>query len=261
MSVLTTADGGQIAYTDHGGDGPALVMLHGFLMDRSMFAPQVEAMSDNYRCITVDERGHGQTTGVTPFDYWDVANDVIAVLDHLGVPTATIAGTSQGGFVALRVALLRPDLVTGLVLMGTSGEVEEPQVAEAYRSLTATWKARGPVDEVIEPIASICLGDFGDAEGWKRRWRDVSGDHMVNIIEPLVTRDDVLSRAGELTVPVLVLHGSEDGAYSVEKAERLAAALPGSHEAVIVPGGAHFLSLTDAETVNQELRGFLAAHA
>lgn len=261
MPTLTTADGGQVAYTDHGGDGPALVMLHSFLMDRSMFAPQVEAFADTYRCITIDQRGHGETTGATPFDYWDVARDVIAVLDHLGVHSATVAGTSQGGFVALRVALLRPELVTRLVLMGTSGEVEDPPVAEAYRGLVATWNDQGPIDSVIEPIASICLGDFDGAEVWKQRWRDVSGAHVVSILEPLVTRDEVLSRAGELSVPALVLHGAEDGAYPVEKAERLAAALPGSPGAVIVAGGAHFLSLTDSQVVNEEIRDFLSAHA
>src|SRR4051794_5077223 len=160
MPTLTTADGTQVAYTDHGGVGPALVMLHSFLMDRSMFAPQVEAFAGSYRCITIDGRGHGETMGATPFDYWDAARDVIAVLDHLSVHTATVAGTSQGGFVALRAALVRPELVTGLVLMGASGEAEDPPVAEAYRGLVATWNEKGPVDAVIEPIASICLGDF-----------------------------------------------------------------------------------------------------
>lgn len=261
MPTLTTADGVQVAYTDHGGAGSALVMLHSFLMDGSMFAPQVRAFADSYRCITIDGRGHGETTGGEQFDYWDVARDVIAVLDHLGVAAATIVGTSQGGFVALRVALLRPELVTGLVLMGTSAEAEDAPVVEAYRALTAAWNEHGPVDAVIDPIASICLGDFEDAESWKKRWREVPGAHMLRIIEPLVTRDDVLPRAGELTMPALVLHGAEDGAYPVVKAERLAAALPSCPEAVIVPGGAHFLSLTDAEVVNQALRGFLSTHA
>ncbi|MDT7805305.1 MAG: hypothetical protein QOI78_8738, partial [Actinomycetota bacterium] len=66
------------AFTDHGGPGPAVVLLHSFLMDGRMFAPQLPAL-DGFRRITIDERGHGGTPAPGPFGYWDVARDVLAV--------------------------------------------------------------------------------------------------------------------------------------------------------------------------------------
>jgi len=77
-------------------------------MDHDMFAPQVDALRDDYRVITWDERGHGQTPVDGPFDYWDSARDALALLTHLGVEEAVLAGMSQGGFLSLRAALLSP---------------------------------------------------------------------------------------------------------------------------------------------------------
>ena len=105
-------DGQRIYFEDSGGDGPAVILAHGFLMDQEMFAPQVEALSPDYRVITWDERGFGQTEfDGKPFTYWDSANDCLALLDHLGIERAVVGGMSQGGFISLRVALTAPERV------------------------------------------------------------------------------------------------------------------------------------------------------
>lgn len=137
MSV-TLPGGQEVAYTDHGGSGPVVVLLHSFLMDGRMFEPQLAAF-DGFRCVTVDERGHGGTPASGPFDYWDVARDVLGVLDHLGVERAAVVGTSQGGFVALRMALLAPERVTALAVLGTSAAAEDPAVAAGYRAVLDAW--------------------------------------------------------------------------------------------------------------------------
>ena len=78
-------NGQNLYYEDTGGTGPAIIFSHGLMMDHEMFAPQVEALSGQYRCITWDERGHGQTAGETlaPFSYYDSADDLVALLDYL----------------------------------------------------------------------------------------------------------------------------------------------------------------------------------
>ncbi|HEY4418500.1 MAG TPA: alpha/beta hydrolase [Pseudonocardia sp.] len=116
-SMVIVNDGRPLHHTDHGGSGPVVVLLHSFLMDERMFASQIAALRSEFRLVTVDERGHGGTPADAPFDYWDVARDVLALLDHLGVDNAAVAGTSQGGFVALRMALLAPDRVTALAVI------------------------------------------------------------------------------------------------------------------------------------------------
>lgn len=256
MATVTTGDGQLVSYVDHGGDGPAVVLLHSFLMDVTMWAPQVEAFGQRYRLIAIDERGHGRTPVQAPFDYWDVARDVLAVLDALGIESAGVVGTSQGGFVALRTALLAPERVTALAVLGTSGEAEDEQIAAAYEQLTEVWIAQGP-ETVVEATAKICLGDY-DASEWTPKWSRVEPERLRFISNALITRDGILDRVGEIAAPVLVLHGTADLAYPVAKAEALVAALPKA-ELVTVDGGAHFLSLTHAADVNPHLERFLSA--
>jgi len=95
---VAEANGIEITYTDSGGEGPAVVFSHGYLMDHSMFDRQVTALAPQYRVITWDQRGHGGTRATGAFTYWDSAADVLALLDHLGVERAVLAGMSQGGF-------------------------------------------------------------------------------------------------------------------------------------------------------------------
>ncbi|MDT7789186.1 MAG: 3-oxoadipate enol-lactonase [Pseudonocardiales bacterium] len=257
MATVTTGDGQLVSYVDHGGDGPAVVLLHSFLMDVSMWAPQVEVFEDTYRLIAIDERGHGDTPATAPFDYWDVARDALAVLDHLDIGSAAVVGTSQGGFVALRMALLAPQRVAALAMLGTSAEAEDEQIADAYNQLTEVWIAQGP-ETVVEATAKICLGDH-DASEWTPKWSAVEPERLRLIANALVSRDGVLDRVGEISVPALVLHGTADLAYPVAKAEALTAALPKA-ELITIDGGAHFLSLTHAADVNPHLERFLSAN-
>jgi pimeloyl-ACP methyl ester carboxylesterase len=258
MATVTTGGGQLVSYVDHGGDGPAVVLLHSFLMDVSMWAPQVAAFGERYRLIAIDERGHGETPADGPFDYWDVARDALAVLDDLGIGSAAVVGTSQGAFVALRMALLAPERVAALALLGTSGEAEDEQIAAAYQQLTEVWIAQGP-ETVIDATAEICLGDHDPSE-WTPKWSQVPPERLRFISNALITRDGVLERLGEVGVPALVLHGTADLAYPVAKAEALVAALPKAEPLVLVDNGAHFLSLTHAADVNPHLERFLSAH-
>ena len=81
----------RIFYEDTGGDKPVLAFSHGLLMDRTMFAPQIDALRDTWRCISWDERGHGETGQIaelSPFTYWDCARDLANLLAHLAVSIA-----------------------------------------------------------------------------------------------------------------------------------------------------------------------------
>ncbi|WP_068029986.1 alpha/beta fold hydrolase [Nocardia mexicana] len=257
MRKTAKVDGGQpVSYIDHGGDGPPVLLLHSYLMDADMFAPQVRSLGAMFRLIAMDERGHGGTPADRPFTYWDVARDALGLLDELAVPRCAVVGTSQGGFIALRMALLAPERVAAVALLGTSGAAEDPEVAAGYRQAAAAWREHGPTEELLDLNATICLGSH-DATEWKAKWRRLSGDHVDRVLTPLVERDGVLDRASEIECPALVLHGSDDAAYSVDRARELAAALPDAAPPVVVDGGAHFLSLTDADAVDPYLKEFL----
>ena len=99
-------NGQRIRFDDSGGDGPPIVLSHGFLMDREMFAPQVAALSPEFRVITSrNQRGFGETEfDGEPFRYWTSASDCLGLLEHLGIDRAVVGGMSRAAFL-LRATL------------------------------------------------------------------------------------------------------------------------------------------------------------
>src|ERR1700728_1173765 len=137
-------NGQRIRFDDSGGAGPPVILSHGFLMDREMFAPQIDALSGEFRVITWDERGFGETEfDGEPFTYWDSAGDCLGLLDHLGIEEAVLGGMSQGGFLSLRAALLAPKRVRALALIDTQAGQEDPALAPAYEQMEEIWLAQG----------------------------------------------------------------------------------------------------------------------
>ena len=147
-------NGQRLRFDDSGGDGPAVVLSHGFLMDREMFEPQVKALAPEHRVITWDERGFGETEfDGQPFTYWDSARDCLGLLDHLGLDDAVLGGMSQGGFLSMRAALLAPERVRALVLIDTQAGPEDPERLPTYRQMQQTWLEAGLVDELTQVVA------------------------------------------------------------------------------------------------------------
>ena len=251
-------NGQHIHYEDTGGDGPVVILGHGFLMDHEMFVHQVAALRDQYRVITWDERCFGLTEfDGQPFSYWDSASDCLALLDHLGVDRAVVGGMSQGGFLSLRVALTAPERVCGLILLDTAAAAEHPDVAAGYQQMIDTWATVGPVDELAEIIANIIIADPEENAVWIAKWQSRPQELIVQAGACLLSRDDITDRLGEITCPALVIHGTEDTAITMDKAETLAAGLVGCGGVVKV-GGAHAANLTNPEPVNAAILEFLA---
>jgi 3-oxoadipate enol-lactonase len=252
-------NGQRIWFEDSGGSGPAVILAHGFLMDQEMFAPQVAALSPAYRVITWDERGFGKTEfDGNPFTYWDSASDCLGLLDHLGIDRAVVGGMSQGGFVSLRVALTAPERVRGLILLDTQAGTEDPEVLGAYDEMRDTWLAVGPVDELADVVANIIIADPQTNPSWIAKWQARPKELFEQPYATLTTRDDITDRLGEITCPAIVVHGAEDTAISMDRADALADGLVGAG-AVVKVGGAHAANLTNPGPVNAALDHFLAS--
>src|SRR5881227_2081433 len=160
-------NGQRLCFDDSGGDGPPVIFSHGFLMDRTMFEGQVAALAPEFRVITWDERGFGETEyDGQPFTYWDSARDCLGLLDHLGIDDAVLGGMSQGGFLSLRAALLAPDRVRALVLIDTQSGTEDAERLPAYKQMQETWLQVGPVDELAQAIANLIISEPGLNEVW-----------------------------------------------------------------------------------------------
>jgi pimeloyl-ACP methyl ester carboxylesterase len=131
-------NGIDLAFQDSGGKGPVVILSHGFLMDHTMFDAQVAALTPKYRVITWDERGFGGTLATSEFTFWDSANDVLGLMDHLGIDSAVIGGMSQGGFLSLRVALTAPSRVKALSLLVENGHTFRVLESQRRGSLLST---------------------------------------------------------------------------------------------------------------------------
>ncbi len=139
MPNTALVNGIDIAYTDSGGDGPAVVLSHGYLMDSSMFDPQVAALSPG---VPDDHLGWAwlwRYDGDGALQLLDSASDVLGLLDYLGIDQAVLGGMSQGGFVSLRAALLAPERVRALILIDSQAGLESPEAAPAYEQMEQAW--------------------------------------------------------------------------------------------------------------------------
>jgi pimeloyl-ACP methyl ester carboxylesterase len=257
--AMAQVTGATIAYDDTGGDGPPVVLAHGFLMDRTMFDAQVAALSGRYRMITWDERGFGETVydGGT-FTYWDSAADCLGLMDHLGIDRAVVGGMSQGGFIGLRVALLATDRVRGLILLDTQAGTEDPDAVPLYEASFEEWVTNGPSDDLAELSASIIIGDPDLGQTWKAIWMARPKEALASPGRTLLDRESIADRLAEITAPALVVHGTADVAITMDRAEALAAGLSGCDGVVAVEGGTHAANMTHPDAVNEAILGFLA---
>jgi 3-oxoadipate enol-lactonase len=255
---VAEVNGQRIRFEDSGGEGPPVILAHGFLMDREMFAPQVQALADEFRVITWDERGFGETEfDGKPFTYWDSARDCLGLLDHLGIEQAVVGGMSQGGFLSLRAALLAPERVRALVLIDTQAGVEDPERLPAYREMQQTWLQAGPIEPLTDAISDLIIGDPELNAVWIEKWRALPRAAMDEPCNCLFERDDISNRLGEINCPAIVFHGTADKSIEMELAEQLSAGLSGSDGVVVIEGAPHASNLTHPAQVNGPLREFL----
>jgi pimeloyl-ACP methyl ester carboxylesterase len=253
-------NGQKLFYEDTGGDKPAVIFSHGLLMDHSMFAPQLAALKDRYRCIAWDERGHGQTAGDTcaPFTYYDSADDLAALLKHLGIQRAVLAGMSQGGFLSLRCALTHPEVVKALVLIDTQAGLEDPAKMPGYRQMIEVWTTQGLPDAIADTIEQIILAkDWPGGAAWKAKWRTWKPVNLLQSFHTLSERDDITGKLGQIEAPTLVIHGDADMAIELSLARTLAAGIAGA-ELAVIPGAGHAPNLTHPQLVNPHIERFLA---
>ena len=242
------------------GSGPAIVLLHGWTLDRRMWRPQMECLSGRFRLIAVDRRGFGRSTA--PPDLSREMDDILAVADAFGIDGFSLVGMSQSGRVALRFALLHPARLACLVLQGTplSGVTADPGGDEAMPRLRfAEMVRKGALDEMkglwrkhrlmqTDNAAAQCLLDS--------ILRDYEARDLARPSPPL---DICLSDLASLRTPTLIITGADDSPWRRKVADLLAQQLPGSERASIA-GAGHLCNLCKPAEFNQILTCFLEAH-
>lgn len=258
--TIAEINGVPIRYEDSGGEGPAVLFSHGFLMDHTMFDEQVKALGANYRCIRWDERGFGDTPAPGPFTYWDSADDAVGVLDACGVDKAVFVGMSQGGFLSLRAALAHPERVSALVMIDSAADSDDAETIEGYHGMLAGFT--GDDDDVraavAEGVSALILGDETLSAEWVPKWLARDRTLLSEPGQTLLSRDDVSDRLGEIACPTLIVHGTADQAISIDRARAVADGVQDCRGFVDVDGAAHAPNMSHPAIVNEALAGFLA---
>ena len=252
-------DGVALGYAEEG-QGLAVVLLHGFANDHTLWQPQFDALAARYRVIAPDLRGFGGSGGTdgsaVAMDRY--ADDVALLLDHLGVDSAVVGGISLGGYVALAFALRHPRRTRGLVLANTRAGADPPDWAAFREEMVRTVLARG-AEAVVE--------SFGDkpfrpdcAEQVKERVRRVirrqSATGLVSGTRGMAQRPDRTAQLASITVPTLVIHGTADQYIPVAEAEVMHRAIAGSRYACLA-GAGHLSNADSADAFNAALEEFL----
>jgi 3-oxoadipate enol-lactonase len=265
---VTDVNGAPLGYDDEGVDTGLLpvVMLHAGIADRRMWQPLATALADRYRVVRYDLRGYGEST--PPLSSFAHHDDVVAVLDRLGLDRAALVGCSFGGSVAVDAALAHPDRVAALALFGA--------VVSGYQwsELNDVWdRVVGDIDEddldavaagevrlwVVGPDRQpedVDAGLLAFAEEMNRR--ALAGEDSLSRVDVRGLDPPALGRLAEVAVPTLVTAGAADIAEVRRLADRIAAEVPGGRRLPDVPGAAHLLPLERPEPVAAALAGFLA---
>ncbi len=244
------------------GSGPALVLLHGFPLDRTIWRPQAEELSKKYRVITPDLRGHGLSgapEGVYSMDLY--ARDLNAVLDSIGVRAIILGGLSMGGYVAFAFYRLFKERVHGLILVDTKADADTPE-ARARREEQALSVLRNGSGEIAGQLIGRMFTEKTLrvnpvlAERVRRMMESTSPVGIAGALRGMAERPDSTPLLPSIKVPTLVIAGEEDPITPVSDAWRMVGMIPGS-ELAVVPGAAHLTSLEKPDEVSGAIRRFL----
>jgi 3-oxoadipate enol-lactonase len=247
---LNIADSGRI-------DAPTLVFVHGNVMNLHMWDALVYSLESQFRCVRWDLRLHGATVDDgESFSYWDAARDGMAVLDHLDLPSATWVGHSQGGFTALRAALLDPNRVERLVLIDTmSHSFGEPDLAQMGQ--VREGFAGGNTEATARLLLELLLDSPQYEQAWLPQLADQGGERVAKAISVLMDADDVTDRVGTIRHPALVIHYRRDIPIPFDRGEELALALPGSGPITAIDRAGHTPPVTHSEHTLEAVTRFV----
>lgn len=253
-------NGCQYYYEIHG-EGPETILFsHGLLWSGQLFHKQVAYFKDRYRCVVYDHRGQGRS-GKTPagHDMDQLYLDAVGLIDALKLGKVHIAGLSMGGFVAMRMAARRPELLHSAILMETSAQ-EEP-FKRKYRLLNLIVKVFGvaSVKDKVMPImfGQKFLNDPARAEE-KQYWEEqllANEKTIVKAVNGVIDRKGVEEEITKITVPVLIMVGTQDVATVPSKAEFIHERIPSS-KLVYIEGAGHSAAVEEPEQVNAAIEQF-----
>jgi 3-oxoadipate enol-lactonase len=253
--------GTELAY-DVRGSGPAVLLLHAFPLGLAMWDDQVRALSAAFQVVRFDARGFG---GSPPGDgllsMERIADDAVALLDHLQIAAATVCGLSMGGYAAFAFARNHSARLRGLVLADTKASADSDQ-ARRVRAEQAEKVRKEGTSAIAEAVIPKLLGKTTHEQrpAVVARVRDLILANpprgITDALAGLAARADSTPTLREIRVPTLVVCGEEDAITPPAEAEALQAGIKGS-QLELIPKAGHLSNLEAPDAFNRSLDAFL----
>ncbi len=241
---------------------PTLLLVHGFPHDRTLWAPQMHALSGTYRCVAVDLRGFGESSSAPPYSMDQYADDLAALLDTIGVERAVVAGLSMGGYIAFAMWRRHARRVQGFVLVDTRAGADSDTVRARRREMIALVRAGG-VSAIPARLAAAQLGASTRTRQPELEStvlamaRRASDGGVLGALDAMMARPDSADTLATVTVPTLIVVGDEDILAPPLEAEQLHALVSGSRLDVI-RGAGHLSNLERPAAFNAVVSAFAA---
>lgn len=237
---------------------PPLVLINSLGTDLTMWDPQVPTFASHRQVVRYDTRGHGRSPAPPgPYTINDLGNDLVALLDRLGIVRADVCGISLGGLTALWLARDHPDRVDRIVLANTAARIG---TREGWRERAEMVRQHGTgaiADTVVERFLSrgFRARNPGTAEGLRERLRNFDDEGYAGCCLALAEADLGDDITG-IAAPALVIAGTHDVATPLDDARWLNATLPTSR-LVVLDGAGHLTSIEAPEIFAKTVLGFL----
>ena len=250
------ASGLRLHYVEQGDPSrPALVLLHGFPDSWFSFTPVLDALADTHRVIALDLRGHGDSAKpVGSYALPEVAADVVAFLDALGIARASLLGHSFGSLIAQHVAVRAPGRVERLVLVGSAADPRNAVIGEL----------RAAVHEMDDvPVEFVRDFQHGTVHrpvspAFMRRVVDVSAAvprHVWRSVTDALVADDARAPIGRIAAPTLLVWGDRDAVFDRAQQEALLAGIAGAR-LTLYAGTGHAPHWEEPERFARDVRTF-----
>ncbi len=244
-------DGVGIYYEVHG-EGPVVLLSHGYSATSQMWRGQVEPLSRGRRLVIWDMRGHGRSDyPADPAAYSEEATvaDMAALLDAVGAPTAVVGGLSLGGYMSLAFHRAHPERVEALLIIDTGPGFRKDEAREAWNQnalKTAERYERDGLDNLARGSVEMRTSQHRSAAGLALAARGMLTQRDAAVMESLPT----------ISVPSLVVVGADDTPF-LAASEYMAAKIPGARK-VVIPGAGHAANIDQPEAFNAAVLEFLA---
>ncbi|MBI4589406.1 MAG: alpha/beta hydrolase [Candidatus Rokubacteria bacterium] len=245
-----SVDGITINYLLTGSGPLTLCLVHGSGGSTLAWVRQLEGLADAARVVALDLPGHGDSAGEGSRSIDDYVSVVKAFVQAMRLGRVVLGGHSMGGAIAQATALAHPDLLSGLILVGTGARLRVlPRILELIASNYAEGCAFVNA-YAFSPAASEALKEGAKAAILRTRPQVTHGDFTA------CNAFDVMDRVGNIRLPALVICGRDDRLTPPKYARFLAQRIPGAR-LVLVDKAGHYVQLEQPEIVNAEIREFL----